>query len=89
MNDLSKLLEGKIVLVSNTYEEGSLGYIAACEVREHAKTTICSDKRYKMSNEPSGYRIIEGGKVILTRIEDFNEIESRLKLKIDVEIYIK
>ena len=85
---LASQLNGKTILINDTFVEHSVQYDLAIMVRNHANLTICSDPRYKMSQEKYGYRPIEGGKVILTNETSRSEIENHLGCKIDLEFLI-
>ncbi len=93
--DILNNLWDREILITNTFEKNSLGYNLAHLVRNITYRTWCVDKRYEMTKEKEGYRIIEDGRVILlkgdleterTRIYD---IIHSLDGKIDFEIDIK
>jgi len=67
VNELEKILAGKEVLISGTADENSFSFHLAHLIRLYSNRTWCCDKNYKMVNEPLGYRIIEGTRVILIK----------------------
>jgi hypothetical protein len=92
---LTKKLENKEVLITNTFEENGLAYNLAHVIRTTAKKTYCIDEKYLMSNEPEGFRVIENGKVVLikgnieTEKNKIYNIIKKLNGKVDYEIIIK
>lgn len=95
--DIEKLLdkiERKEVLITNTFEKDSVGYLLAHVIRLSARTTYCVDDKYKMTNEPEGYRVIENGKVVLIKADldkepqKVEKIITKLNGKVDYTIKV-
>ena len=60
-------IKGKEIIIDNTYEKDELGYNLAHILRNYCSKLYCCDSRYKMINEPKGYRVIENGHVVLIK----------------------
>lgn len=70
IKDLEKLVDkvsGKNVIITNTYHENSFAFLLAHVLRNHTSRLYCIDPKYKMENEPEGYRKIENGNVVLVK----------------------
>ena len=64
---LAKSVEGKSIVIADTFSENGLAFSLAHVLRNYVNRIYCVGEKYLMTHSPRGFRAIECGKVILIR----------------------
>ena len=92
---LAKSLEGKIILISDTYFQDGLAFSLSHVLRNYCSRIFCIGADYKIRESLNRFRVIENGKIVLIKGDIETErsriygLIKRLNSEVDYEIIIK